>query len=182
MPNPLLVMESANLFCGSAPQNDTASNHLTLMPVQFPTMDVQYVDHRPGGSPVGIEIDTIMAQFECKFELIGIMRQVMELLLRFTIAANDFCIYGNVRDIMTGEAIQAEVYMHGQLAAVEPGKFQRGQVMNTTYTIRGLRRYKFSLGAKGLVGNKPIYDWDFWTNTWAVGGVNQNGFQGPTPF
>ena len=166
------------MFCGSAPQNDRASNHLTLVSVQLPTMDIQYVDHRPGGAPVGIEIDTIMAKFECKFELIGFTRQVMELLLRFSIGANDFFVYGNIRDIMTGEAIQAEAYIHGQLAAVEPGKFQRGTVMNTIYTIRGIRRYKFSLGDVGVNGEskgKPIYDWDFWTNVWAVGGFNQNG-------
>lgn len=169
MSNPILVMDYANLFCGSAPSDDTKSNHLTLMQVQFPTMDVQYVDHRPGGAPVAIEIDTIMARFEVKFQLIGIVRQVWELLLRTSLTANDFWIYGNVRDQMTGEAVQAEVYVRGQMAAVEPSAFKRGEVFSTNYTIRGIRQYSFKLA------NSPVYDWDFFQNSWAIGGINQSG-------
>lgn len=169
MPNPVLVMDYANMFCGSGPQDDTKSNHLTLMSVQLPTLDIQYVDHRPGGAPVAIEIDTLMARFEIKFKLIGITRQVWEMLLRLDPTANDFWIYGNVRDQMTGQAIQAAAFAHGQLAAVEPSEFQRGQIMSTNYTIRGIRRFTFSLGGS------PIYDWDFFTNVWSVGGYNQAG-------
>jgi phage tail tube protein FII len=169
MPNPVLVMDYANLFCGSAPQNDKASNHLTLMQVQLPTLDIQYVDHRPGGAPVATEIDVQMARFEVKFQLVGIVRQVWQLLLRLDPTANDFWIYGNVRDQMTGLTIQAEAYVQGQLAAVEPSPFKRGEVMSANYTIRGIRRYTFNLA------NTPVYAWDFWNNTWAVAGFNQSG-------
>lgn len=167
MPNPLLVMDYANIFCGS--QDDKNSNHLTLMQVQLPTMNIQYVDHRPGGAPVAIEIDTIMARFEIKFQLAGLSPQVWRLLLRFSLQANDFWIYGNVRDQLTGQAIQASVYVQGQIAAVEPSMFKRGEVMNTNYAIRGLRRYTFSLG------ESPLYDWDFFTNRWSVDGFDQSG-------
>jgi len=169
MPNPVLVLEYANLFCGSGPQDVTKSNHLTLMQVQLPTLDIQYVDHRLGAAPVAIEIDVQIARFEIKFQHIGIVRQIWELLLRFDAGANDFFIYGHVRDQMTGEAIQAAAYAQGQLAAIEPTPFKRGEVMSTNCTIRGIRKYTFSMA------DRPIYNWDFWTNTWAVGGYNQDG-------
>jgi Bacteriophage tail tube protein len=169
MPNPILVMDYANMFCGSGPTNDKNSNHLTLTQVQLPTMDIQYVDHRPGGAPVATEIDVQMARFEVKFQLIGIVRQVWSLLLRLDPTANDFWIYGNVRDYLTGETLQAEAYVQGQLAAVEPSAFKRGEVMHTEYTIRGIRKYTFKLA------NSPIYDWDFFQNTWSVAGFNQSG-------
>jgi len=169
MPNPVLVMDYANLFCGSAPENDKASNHLTLMSVELPTIDVQYVYHRPGGSPVAIEVDVIMARFEIRFELIGMTRQVMELVGKYVVGANDFFFYGNCRDYLTGLTIQAEAIVRGQLGRVEPGAFRRGNVFSTKYQIRGLTRYTFNLA------NRPVYDWDFFTTTWSVGGINQNG-------
>ena len=169
MANPVLVMDYANMFCGSAPTDDKVSNHLTLREVQFPTIDIQYVDHRPGGAVAAIEIDMILARFEVKFELIGITRQVMEMLLRYDAFANDFYIYGNVRDQMSGAALQAEAYVRGQLGSVESSPFKRGELMTTRYGIRGIVAYRLSLD------KSPIYDWNFFTNVWAVGGFNQSG-------
>ncbi len=167
MPNPLLIMDHANMFCGG--QNDKNSNHLTLMQVQFPTMNIQYVDHRPGGAPVAIEIDTIMARFEVKFQCVGITPQIWRMLLRFEAGANEFWIYGNIREQMTGTTFQAAAFVEGQLAAVEPTPFKRGEVLSTNYAVRGIRRYRFFLG------DKILYDWDFFTNLWAVDGFNQDG-------
>lgn len=169
MPNPLLVMDYANLFCGSGPQDDKNSNHLTLMSVELPTVDVQYIDHRPGGAPMAVEIDVIMARLEIRFELIGITPQVMQLVSRFVVGSNDFFFYGNIRDQLTGITMQCSAYARGQLGRVEPGAFQRGNVFSTKYQVRGINRFTFQLG------DRPIYDWDFFQNVWAVGGINQNG-------
>lgn len=168
MPNPVSILEYANLYCGSAPTDDTASNHLTLRSVQLPRLEMQYVDHRPGGSPVSIEIDVIQTRMECKFELIGFTPQVMTLMGR-NFGNNDFYIYGHVRNWLDGSAVQAEAYVKGQLGLVEPSEFKRGgEPFHTGYAIRGIQAYRFKLG------DVPIYDWDFFTNVWAVGGLDQN--------
>ena len=171
------------MYCGAAPDNDGASNHLTLMSVELPQLEVQYVDHRAGGAPVSIEIDVIQTRMECRFELIGLSRQVMQLLYGHMAGAENFFIYGNARDQLTGEAIQVEAQLRGQLGLVKPQAFDRGGTPHSVqYVIRGIVHYTLSLGDGSLpesgIGqrqNMPIYDWDFFTNVWAVGGVNQDG-------
>lgn len=174
MPNPLLIMDYANMYCGSAPDDDGASNHLTLASVELPRLEVQYVDHRAGGAPVSIEIDVIQTRMECRFELVGVTRQVMQLLYGHRPGAQNFYIYGSVRDWMSGEAIQLEAFIRGQLGLVAPQKFTRGGIMSVEYAIRGIIAYTLSMG-ENEPGNEPIYDWSFFSNSWAVGGINQNG-------
>lgn len=175
MPNPVLVMDYANMFCGTAPDDDGASNHLTLMNVQLPRLEVQYLDHRPGGAPVSVEIDAIQTRMECRFQLIGITPQVMKLLFGMQIAQENFFIYGNVRDWSSGDVVQMEARLRGQLGTVEPGTFARGgEPWSHKYAIRGIMAYELSI-ADGTGQLTPIYEWNFWTNVWAVGGVDQNG-------
>jgi phage tail tube protein FII len=189
LPNPLFVMEFANMYCGSAPDDDGASNHLILTQVELPQLEVQYIDHRPGGAPVSVEIDVVQTRMECKFELVGITRQVMQLLYGHMPRAENFFIYGSIRDQLSGEAIQLEAQIRGQLGLVGPGPFQRGgEPMRVRYAIRGINAYVLSM-ADAPSGSEegtrrqsmPIYEWDFFTNVWAVGGVNQNGISTGTP-
>lgn len=187
MPNPLLVMDFANMYCGSAPDDDGASNHLSLTQVELPQLEVQYVDHRPGGAPVSVEIDVIQTRMECKFELLGVTRQVMQLLYGHMPRAENFFIYGSIRDQLSGEAIQLEARIRGQLGLVGLGPFTRGgEPMKTRYAIRGINAYTLSMGdapagSEEKRQNLPIYDWDFFTNVWSVGGINQNGASTGTP-
>ena len=79
MANPLVTLEAANLFCGKVPELITPSNHLVLAELKLPAWDEQYVDHRPGGAPVAIEIDTVFARPEVTFTLAGWNHQVNSL-------------------------------------------------------------------------------------------------------
>src|SRR4051812_43175568 len=119
MPNTPMIMEYANLFAGARPEDDTASNHLVISEVKLPSMDVQYVDHRAGGAPVAVEIDTIMARLECTFVLVGLTPQVMALLYSWEPAANKFFVYGSVREQIGGHAVQASAAIKGQLGRVD---------------------------------------------------------------
>ena len=62
MPKYPLVLDYANLFCGSAVGDDRKSNHLVLTELKLHVMEIQYVDHRPGGAPVAVEIDVVMTR------------------------------------------------------------------------------------------------------------------------
>ena len=167
MPNFPLVLDYANLFCGSAPGDDKSSNHLVLTELTLPTMEIQYVDHRPGGAPVAIEIDVVMTRMELTFEVVGITPQIMVLLRNLELAKHDFYAYGNLRDYMGGKAIGLYAYFHGQLSRVNPRSFRKGEVFHTRFSVRGLTRYALYIGDNDI----PIYNWDFFTNDFQSGKI-----------
>lgn len=168
MGNPVYNVEAANLFCGSAPADSSASNHLTLTEFQLPSFEEQYSDHRAGGAPVAIEIDTVVARLECNFSLLGITPQVMALVHSWSAQNNIFTGYLVIRDRVSGNAIQGIANLTGRLGKATPQNYRRGDVMNTAYAIRSIVKYKLT------VGGKSIYEWDFFNNTLIIGGVDQN--------
>jgi uncharacterized protein len=169
MANPVWTMESANLYCGSGPDDGNASNHLTLTELKLPGLDVQFVDHRAGGAPVAIEIDTVIARLEATFSLIGITPQVMAMLGGWGNGAkNSFDAYGVIRDQATGAAMQAHASLLGMLSRSDPQNWRRGDVMHTTYAIRGIVHYEL------IVAGVQIYMFDWATNTRIIGGTDLN--------
>ena len=168
MPNPVLAMDYANMYCGSGATDDKWSNHLTLMEVKLPSLEMQYNDHRAGGAPVYIEIPTGIARLECTFVLVGVTRQVMALVDSWVEQQRNFYVYGNVRDQMSGAAFQAGAMMRGQLGRADPQNFRKGDVLSTNYSIRGIIHYEFGLG-----GNL-VYYWDFFQSQRYHNGVDMN--------
>ena len=165
MPNYPLILDHANLFCGSAPNDDKKSNHLALTELKLPTMEIQYVDHRPGGAPVAVEIDVVMTRMELEFEVVGITPQIMGLLRNLESRKHDFFAYGNMREYASGVALPLMAYFYGQLARVAPQPFKRGSIYHTKYQVRGLMKYELYIGQEDI----PIYRWDFFTNTFETG-------------
>jgi phage tail tube protein FII len=168
MPNPVMIMDYANLFCGRGPADDVASNHLVLTELNLPAMDVQYSDHRAAGAPIYIEIETGMARLEVTFVLVGLTPQVMNLVNSWILTERRFFAYGNVRDHNTGIAFQAAAAFEGQLGRVDPQNFRKGDVMHTNYSIREITHYEF------MLADQPLIVWDFFTNTRMIGGRDKN--------
>jgi phage tail tube protein FII len=164
-----LVLEHANLICGSGANDAKASNHLVLTELKLPTMEIQYVDHRPGGSPVAVEIDVVMTRMDLEFEVVGINPQIMALLRDLEMSHHDFFAYGSLRDYNSGAAWPLRAYFRGQLAKVEPRAFRRGDVFHTKFQVRGLMKYVLYIGDEDV----PIYNWDFFTNTFETGDTVQ---------
>ena len=168
MANALMIMDFANLYAGSAPDDETFSNHLTLTEVKLPALDVQYSDHRAAGAPIYTEIPTGIARLECTFVLVGIVPQTMELVDSWVASERNFFVYGNVRDQLSGDAIQAAAAFVGQLGRADPQNFRKGDVMHTNFSIRNITHYEFG------IGGDLTYFWDFFTNTRIMGGENRN--------
>lgn len=147
--NEPLIMEAANLYCGSDP---TASNHLILTELRLPAFERNYQDHAAGGAPIAIEIDTHTLRLEATFSLSGWQPQVLGLL-----GAGDqtFTIYGLIRNRRTGWAGQAEAIIQGRLGRVTPTPFARGTVQAHEYAIRSIMHYALSLDGEQL------FYWDF---------------------
>jgi phage tail tube protein FII len=167
LPNYPLVLDYANLYCGTAPGDESKSNHLGLAELVLPTMEIQYVDHRPGGGPVAVEIDVVMTRMELSFEIVGITPQIMALLRNLEMQKHFFSAYGNLRDYNTYSALPLKAYFRGQLSKVEPRPFKRGEVFHMRYQVRGLMKYELYIGDMEV----PIYRWDFFTNEFESGDI-----------
>jgi P2 family phage contractile tail tube protein len=165
VPNTPLILDYANLYCGSAPGDASKSNHLVLSELKLPTMEIQYVDHRAGGAPVAVEIDVVMTRMELEFEVIGITPQIMSLLRNLEMQKHDFFAYGNLRHYMIGTAVQLEAIFRGQLSRMEPSPIRKGDVFKIKYQVRGLMRYELYIGPR----RNPIYKWDFFNNVFQTG-------------
>jgi phage tail tube protein FII len=168
MAYPLLTLEAANLFCGTVPENVTASNHLTLAELKLPAMEEQYVDHRPGGSPVAIEVDTIFARPECTFTLAGWSEQVPSLLAAWSDQQNTFFAYCVLRDRSSGAPIQAIATMTGRLGRADPQNWRRGDLHHWAYAIRGITMYELQIDQNILI------QWEFFNNTLIINGEDRN--------
>lgn len=168
MANPFMTMEAANLFAGAEPSDVTPSNHLTLAEVKLPSFDEQYADHRAGGAPVAVEVDTVFARLECTFSLAGWTPQVATLIASWLPVQNQFYVYGVIRDRASGVALEAAAEMHGRLGRADPQNWRRGDLGHWAYAIRGLTYYKL------VCGDSEMYEWDFMNNTFRVGGEDRN--------
>ena len=156
----LLTLEAANLFCG----RNTESHHLRLLDVRLPGMDEQYVDHRPGGAPVGIEVDVQLNKLQCDFTLAGWTPHVAELVDAWSTNQQQFMFYGALRDRVMTNVVQAAATMTGRLGRADMQSYRRGAENAWAYSIRAIIYYQL------IVGDETVYEWDFFTNTLTVAG------------
>lgn len=168
--NALYTMEAANLFAGKAPVDVTESNHLALSNIKLPSMEELYVDHRPGGGPVTIEIDTGWQKLNCDFTLAGWTPQVASLIDSWNPNDNWFFMYGLIRNRVNGSSQQAMAKMRGRLGKADPQAWERGQLMHWAYSIKGIVHYELFFDRNGA----PTYFWDFFNNQLVVNGVDRN--------
>lgn len=164
MANPFLVLEHCNLFCGSENANPNYSNHLLLTELTLPKFQEQYIDHRPGGAPLAIEVDVILQRLEASFQLAGLQPQVMRMLRPYSMQQTWFVALGFVRDPSSGDYSQAMAQIQGRLGIIEPAPWRRGTTFQTHYTIRSIMQYRLQVAGFG-----NIVEWDFYNNYIDVG-------------
>lgn len=164
MANPFLALEHVNLFCGTENAGSEKSNHLILSELQLPKFEEQYIDHRPGGAPLAVEVDVIIQRLEASFQLAGMQPQVMRLLRPASAQQTWFVALGFVRDLDTGDYTQAMATMQGRLGIVEPAPWRRGTTFQTHYVIRSIVQYRLEVAGYG-----NIVTWDFYNNFIDVG-------------
>lgn len=151
----LLTLEAANIFCGVG----GASNHLRLLDVKLPGYEEVYVDHKPGGAPLGIEVDVQANRLQCDFVLAGWTPRVNALIGSWRAGSNQFDFFGALRDHLSGNVMQAHASMVGRLGKATPNDWQRGVVSSHAYSIRGIIAYKL------VIDGSTLIQWDFFNNT-----------------
>lgn len=167
MANPVWTLEDVNLFCGDGPSNNVDSNHLVLTEMKLPAIDSQFTDHRAGGAMVNIEINNMVARLESTFVLLGLTSQVMKTVNSWSNNNRWFTAFGVVRDQLSGDVAQAAALIKGQLGRADPQNWTRGNVLHTTYAIRGIQHYEF------FIAGDQVYLFDYQTNTLVVGSEDQ---------
>lgn len=148
------TMEAANIVCGLT----GPSNHLRAQAIRLPGMEEVYVDHRPGGAPMAIEVDVMLQRLQCDFTLVGWTPEVDILLSAWQQGANQFWVYGAIRDRLQGTVSQAVASITGRLGRSVPNSFQRGGSDHFDYSIRGIISYKLT------IAGQSVLDWDFFNN------------------
>jgi phage tail tube protein FII len=166
MPNDIMIMEAANLFCGDV--DPTNSQHLTLREIKLPELNEQYVDHSPGGAPITIEVDTIFAKLEANFTLAGWSPEVVAVVSTWSQAQRVFTAYGVIRDRRTGNPLEAKAVMGGRLGRANPAQWRRGDLQHWEYSIKGITHYELYFDESELVY------WDFFENALRIDSEPRN--------
>jgi P2 family phage contractile tail tube protein len=109
-------------------------------------MDAQYIEHRAAGAPIAIEIDTVFARLESTFTLAGWSMDVAALVGQWGSSVNQFWIYGALRDRVTGNVVQAQASLYGQLGRADPNQWRRGDISHWSYSIKGITLYNLTVG------------------------------------
>lgn len=162
----IYVMEAANLFCGS--HDPSASKHLTLSELKLPDLQENYTEHHPGGSRVGIEINTGIQKLESTFKLTGFDPQVLAQFGLGTKQSKFYTAYGVILDKSTGENHELKAVFQARLGKVAPDAFSRGDVQGHEYSLNEIMHYEL------WFKNEEKVFFDFFTNTWRIDGVDQN--------
>lgn len=166
MANTLYVMEAANLYCGD--HDPTNSKHLTIEDWTLPDLQAIYIDHMPGGSFVGVEFEVGVQKIVSNFRLKGFDPDTMKLFGIGTQLKNVFTGYGMIRDKRTGRAFEAKAIFEARLGKVTADTFKRGDSLGHAYSLNEVTHYELHFD------NDELFFWDFFTNTFRVGSVDQN--------
>lgn len=178
----LYVMEAANLMCGDGGNNNQPgeSTHVSLMELKLPGLEENYVDHYPGGAPVGIEVPMYINRLEATFTLAGWQPAIMTMMGRSAVRVQWFTAYGLIRERRTGAALEGKAVMQGRLGRVNPTAYRKGDMMQHEYAIRSIIHYELYMksdpsATAGAVGAADeIYFWDFFSSERRVGGEDVN--------
>lgn len=167
MPATVYILETANLFCGD--HDPTASKHLTLRELKLPDLNEVFLDHAPGGGRAKVEFGVgLLEKLQPTFKLHGWDPLLLEQFGLATKLKNTFTAYGEIKDRRTGASIEVKAILEGRLGKIAQDPFRRGESQEADYVINEVTHYELWFDGK----EKLIFD--FWTNTWRVGGVDQN--------
>jgi P2 family phage contractile tail tube protein len=161
------VIESANLFAGA--EDASSSKHLTIRDLKLPTMEEKQAEHHPGGSIFAVQISSLgFNALSATFHLVGFDPAMLKLFGLGQQLRRRYTAYGAVRDKLSGGAVQAKAIMEGRLQRIEPGAFNRGDLVGHDYAVSEIVHYELYFD-----GEEKFY-LDFATQEWRVDGTEEN--------
>ncbi len=162
----IYLVEAANLFCGD--HDPGASNHLTLEDIKLPDLEQKSIGHEPGGGVMGVEFTTtIMGALSVTFKLKGIDPKRLALFGLGSTMRRNFTAYMVIREKRSNQQIEGKAIIEGVISKISGSGFKRGEGMDHDYEIKEITSYKL------FIDNDEVYNIDYWTNRWSVGGVSQ---------
>lgn len=162
----IYLMEAANLFMGD--HDPSASNHLVLEELKLPDLEQKTISHEPGGGVMAVSFaTTILSEMAPTFKLKGMDPERLKLFGLGSTMRRKFTAYGVIREKRTNSPLEAKAIIEGVLTKISGSSFRRGEGMDHDYEIREVMSYSLT------IDQKEVWDIDFFTNKWSVGGVSQ---------
>jgi len=159
------VITGANLFCDEDPDE---SNHLSLDEVGLSDITRVMEEHRPGGGFMALEVDmNMMEALTIPFTLRGVAEGMMARVGYGDDVIHAYTIFKEVRDVRTNGKERLTCVARGQLASVAHDAYNKRGMAGANFEIRGIQSYFLQ------IGDRVIYDFDFFANRRIVLGENQ---------
>jgi hypothetical protein len=162
----LIILEAVTLYCGD--DDTTDGKFLTLKTIKLPALTETFVDHKPAGSRFNVKLGMGMEALECPFKLEGYDPKLMAQMGLGQRGKRKYTVRGKLVDKLNDIDIPLEAIMYGKLGKVERNEFQRGELNGADYSISEIMQYE------EIQAGEELYYWVFRTNTWRVGGIDQN--------
>ena len=159
----LETLEATNIFCGDDP---SASKHLVINNLKFPTMEEAMVDFVGGGAAMACDITTHFNKLEVLFSFAGWDEDTMGLVGMWAQAQRQFTLYGGLRNRLTGAVRQIKGVVFGKLTRAAPAEFTRATLNMMEYAVRAITRYDLR------IDNNPIYYYDMASNSLIIQGTD----------
>lgn len=162
----LKIITGANLFCDEDPGE---SNHLQLDEVGLPDLNRMMEEHNPGGGFMALEID--MGQYEAltlPFKLTGVNANMLARAGYGDGLLHSYTIFKEITDIATQAKSRLTCVVKGMIGTVSQDAYNKQGLSGFDYEIKGVQAYRLE------IGDRSIYDFDFFANRRMVNGVDQN--------
>lgn len=123
----------------------------TIEEAMFPELEMNFEDFSPGGSPVGIEVETHINKLVGGIKLKGTDADMEGLFGK----RDRFTFYGAVVDVRTAAEIRRTYTMDAIMGKAAPEAFQKAGLQGYEYALNSILSYTVK------EGDKVVMDWDF---------------------
>lgn len=166
MASELKIIKGANLFCDDDPNE---SNHLRLDEVGLSDLTRVLEEHRPGGGFMALEVDMNMYEaLAVPFTLKGFSESMLTRVGLGDGNYHNYTIFKEIQDVKTQTTERLTVVARGLLASAAQDAYNKRGMSGANYEVRSIQSYFMS------IGDRVIFDFDFFANRRIVGGVDQS--------
>lgn len=165
--NTIFHWEGVNLYCGD--HQPDKSKHLAIKNFKLEKFSETFVDHRPGGGPVAVELGVGIDKLGATCSFLGFDPDMVSLFGLGSTRRHTYTGYSAFKDINSGAVIQRKLIMEARLGSIEEDQFEKGNAVGANYAFNEIMH--FEMWWQGMT--KPLMLFDFFTNTWDIGGSDE---------
>jgi len=137
-------MDMASIMVGDTNPNDI--NSIKIEEIKLPVLQEVTVEHKGGGSIMGIEIGmNLLQKLELSFKMKGLSPEVFRELGIGRRRRTSYTIRGNVVDLREDRRFPAKCVVQGRMIKLDQGSFDRDKGISEDYQIAEIVHYELFL-------------------------------------